>query len=55
MLSNNLPHGQSYLEFPDGEIIVHEVFLKGSAIGTRTIRTLSSEEAYQIRKEYRLL
>lgn len=55
MLSENLPHGQSYLEFPDGKIIIHKVFLKRSTIGTIAIRTLSSKEADQIRKEYRLL
>jgi len=52
MLSENLPDGESYLEFPDGEIIVHEVFLEGKVIRTRTIRMLSSEEVDQIRKEY---
>ncbi|WP_158795889.1 hypothetical protein [Pedobacter sp. L105] len=55
MLSENLPDGQSYLEFPDGEIIVHEVIIEGVVIGTKTIRTLSSKEADQIRKEYGLL
>lgn len=55
MLSESLPDGQSYLEFPDGEFIVHEVFLEGTMVGTKTVRTLRSEEGDQIRKEYELL
>ena len=55
MLSENLPNGQSYLEFPDGKIIVHKVFSQNSTIGTRTIRTLGSIEADKIRKQYGLL
>ena len=55
MLSENLPDGQSYLEFPDGKIIVHEIFLEGTIVGTKIVRTLSSNEAGQIRKDYGLL
>lgn len=55
MLSENLPNGQSYLEFPDGKIIIHKVFSQGSTTSTRTGRTLSSKEADKIRKQYGLL
>ena len=43
MLSENLPDGKSYLEFPNGKIVVHEVFLNGTLIGTKTVRTVSSK------------
>lgn len=55
MLSESLPNGQSYLEFPDGKITIHKVLARGSTIGTRTVRTLGSREADQIRKQYGLL
>jgi hypothetical protein len=54
MLSENLPDGQSYLEFPDGNMIIHEVFVVGTTTETRTIRKLTSKEADQIRNEYGL-
>ncbi|CAM4273275.1 hypothetical protein SAMN06265348_109305 [Pedobacter westerhofensis] len=54
MLSENLPEGQSYLEFPDGSMIIHEIFVVGSQTETRTIRKLTPKEADQIRNEYGL-
>lgn len=54
MLSENLPDGRSYLEYPDGNMIIHEVFVVGTTTETRTIRKLTSKEADQIRNEYGL-
>jgi hypothetical protein len=54
MLSENLPERRSYLEFPDGRMIIHEVFVVGTTSETRTIRKLTSREVDQIRNEYGL-
>jgi hypothetical protein len=51
ILSENLPEGQSFREFPDGHIEVQEVYTIAAEIKTKHIRTLTSQEADQVRQE----
>ena len=51
ILSDKLPEGQVYREFPDGRIELQEVFAVGSKYNTTVLKTLSTTEADRIRKE----
>jgi hypothetical protein len=51
ILSDKLPEGQVYREFPDGHIELQEVFAMGSKYKTTVLKILSTTEADHIRKE----
>ena len=55
ILSDKLPDGQVYREFPDGHIELQEVFSIGSKFGSTVLQILKPLEADRIRKEYGLL
>jgi len=55
ILSDTLPDGQVYREFPDGRIELQEVFSVGSAFKYRVLRVLRAAEAEVVRKMYGLL
>lgn len=55
ILSDTLPDGQVYREFPDGHIELQEVFSVGSAYKYRALRVLREAEADVVRKMYGLL
>lgn len=55
ILSENLPEGQVYREFADGRIEIHEVYSEGTAIRSRFISTLTSDNADKVRSENGLL
>ena len=55
ILSDKLPEGQVYREFPDGHIELQEVSAIGSKYNTRVLKILPSTEADHIRKENGLL
>ena len=55
ILSDKLPDGQVYREFPDGHIELQEVFSVGSKFRHKALRTLSVSEADIVRKAYGLL
>ena len=50
ILSDKLPEGQVYREFPDGHIELQEVFAVGSKYNTTVLKVLSATEADNIRK-----
>ena len=52
ILSEKLPEGQVYQEFQDGHIELHEVF--SNRLGFKTLKTLTTSEADQVRKDYGL-
>ncbi|MDB5091067.1 MAG: hypothetical protein JWR09_5061 [Mucilaginibacter sp.] len=54
ILSDRLPEGQVYREFPDGHIELQETFSMGSNFGSTVLQILSPIEADQIRREYGL-
>ena len=54
ILSDKLPTGQVYREFPDGHIELQETFSIGSNFGSTVLQILSPIEADQVRKEYGL-
>jgi len=51
ILSDKLPEGQAYREFPDGRMELQEVFSIGPEYKTTVLKILSSSEANRIRKE----
>jgi hypothetical protein len=51
ILSEKLPEGQVYREFPDGRIELQEISAAGSKYNTLVLKTLSIAEADQVRKE----
>lgn len=55
ILSEQLPEGQVYREFPDGRIELQEVSAKGSKYQLRVIHVLNPSEANRNRREYGLL
>ena len=55
ILSDKLPDGQVYREFPDGHIELQEVFSVGSKFRYKALRTLPAPEADTVRKAYGLL
>jgi hypothetical protein len=55
ILSDTLPDGQVYREFPDGHIELQEVFSIGSIFQYKALKTLPEWEANIVRKEYGLL
>ncbi|HEY5326123.1 MAG TPA: hypothetical protein VIJ27_03925 [Mucilaginibacter sp.] len=55
ILSDKLPDGQVYREFPDEHIELQEVSAVGSKYNTTVFKILSSTEADHIRKENGLL
>ncbi len=55
ILSDKLPDGQVYREFPDGHIELQEVFSVGSKFRYKALRTLPASEANTVRKAYGLL
>ncbi|HEY4324678.1 MAG TPA: hypothetical protein VGN20_11855 [Mucilaginibacter sp.] len=55
ILSENLPDGQVYREFPDGHIELQEVSTTGSEYVAKAIRVQKSQEADQVRAAYGLL
>jgi hypothetical protein len=54
ILSEQLPDGQVYREFPDGRIELQEVFAEGSKFRSKVIQVLKEREADRVRKEYGL-
>ena len=55
ILSENLPDGEAYLEFPDGHIELTGIEELGNNIKLISIRTLSAIEEQLVRKEHGLL
>lgn len=54
ILSDQLPDGQVYREFPDGRIELQEVFAEGAKFKSKVIQILKAPEADRVRKEYGL-
>ena len=54
ILSEQLPDGQVYREFPDGRIELQEVFAEGAKFKSKVIKVLNAPEADRVRKEYGL-
>ncbi|PWV47693.1 hypothetical protein C7475_108260 [Chitinophaga sp. S165] len=55
ILSDKLPEGQVYREYPDGRIELQQVVTAGKKFQSRLIQKLESNDADRIRKEYGLL
>lgn len=55
ILSDKLPEGQVYREFPDGRIEVQHVYVVGSKYESRVLNVLDSSDAEKVRVEYGLL
>lgn len=55
ILSDKLPEGQVYREFPDGRIEVQHVFVVGSKYQSKVLNVLDSSDAEKVRMEYGLL
>lgn len=55
ILSDRLPDGQVYREYPDGHIELQEVFAVGAKFQYRSLKTLAAPEADTVRKAYGLL
>jgi len=54
IISDKLPEGQVYREFPDGHIELQSVFSIDANFESKTIKTLSPAEANQVLTEHRL-
>ncbi len=54
ILSDQLPDGQVYREFPDGRIELQEVFAEGPKFKSKVIQVLKAPEADRVRREYGL-
>jgi len=54
ILSDKLPDGQVYREFPDGHIEVQQVFVLGPKFQYKALKTLPAAEADTVRKAYGL-
>lgn len=55
ILSDQLPEGQVYREYPDGHIELQEVFSTGAKFQYKLIDTIAGTEADKIRRAYGLL
>ena len=55
ILSDKLPEGHVYREFPDGRIEVQHVFVVGSKYQSKVLNVLDSSDAEKVRMEYGLL
>lgn len=55
ILSDKLPEGQVYREYPDGRIEIQEVFSVGTQFHSKLIEVLSPEAAERLRIENELL
>jgi hypothetical protein len=51
ILSDKLPDGQVYREFPDGRIELQQIFFVGSKYNYDLIRVLSASDANKVREE----
>ena len=51
ILSEQLPDGQVYREFPDGRIELQEVFAEGTKFKSKVVKVLQAPEADRVRKE----
>jgi hypothetical protein len=49
ILSENLPEGQAYREFPDGHIEIQEITEDGADLKSKLIRNLTKAEAADFR------
>ena len=49
ILSENLPEGQAYREFPDGHIEIQEINEDGAELKSKIIRKLTRTEAVDFR------
>jgi hypothetical protein len=49
ILSENLPEGQAYREFPDGHIEIQEIIEDGADLKSKLIRNLTKAEAVDFR------
>ncbi|WP_221307441.1 hypothetical protein [Rhabdobacter roseus] len=54
ILSDKLPEGQVYREFPDGRIELQHVFVSGSKFESKLIQVLVPSDAERVRKEHEL-
>ena len=54
ILSENLPEGQVYREFPDGHIELQEVFTVGKVYKFKVLKVLAPAEADKVWAEYGL-
>ena len=54
VFSEDLPDGQSYLEYPDGHIEIAGLAENGDEMNLVSIRTLTEFETIRVRKEHRL-
>lgn len=55
ILSDQLPDGQVYREFPDGRVELQEVFIEGTKFKSKVIEVLKRLDADRVRKAYGLL
>jgi len=55
ILSEDLPDGQVYKEFPDGRIEIQEVKSAGKKFSTRVVKILKAGQAEKVREAYGLL
>lgn len=55
ILSDKLPEGQVYREYPDGHIELQQVYTEGKKFQSRLIRKLAVNDADRIRKEHGFL
>lgn len=54
ILSDKLPDGQVYREFPDGRIEAQQVFPTNSLFEVKVLHVLNSSHADTVKKEYEL-
>ena len=55
ILSEQLPNGQVYREYPDGRIELQEILAEGARFQSKVIQVLKAPEADRVRREYGLL
>jgi hypothetical protein len=55
ILSDKLPEGQVYREYPDGRIELQQVFTVGKNFQSKLIHELESSDADRLRREYGFL
>ncbi len=54
ILSDELPDGQVYREFPDGRIEVQQVSIQGAEYDSTVVRILLPSDAERVRREHEL-
>ena len=54
ILSDKLPEGQVYREFPDGRIELQQIFTIGAKFHHKVLSILPEQEALKVRKAYGL-